>query len=122
TQRCTDKAFGPARSRSYPNSLCRWLKLGRHGREAWAFASLLLVARDLALLHSASRGRDLPESSYAARGRAVSMGQAWVQRVRRFHRGVESVVALHHRNRIGRNVRHDQYLLRHWRNRGLDAE
>src|SRR2546425_614353 len=82
-----------------------------HCREAWAFASLLLVARDLALLHSASRGRDLPESSHAARGRAVSMGQAWVQRVRRFHRGVESVVALHHRNRIGRNVHNDQYLL-----------
>ena len=34
------------------------------------------------------------------------MGETWLQRVRRFYRGVERLAALHHGHRVGRNV-HD---------------
>ena len=50
------------------------------------------------------------------------MGETWLQRVRRFYRGVERLAALHHRHRFGRNVHDDEHFLRHRSERRLDAE
>ena len=96
--------------------------LGRRRGETRAGASLLLAAGDFAFLHSAGRGRHLSESTDAARRRHLSMGKARLQRVRRFHRGLEPLAAFDHRDRARRNVRHHEHLLRDRPRRGLDAE
>src|SRR4029077_21283659 len=121
-QRIAQETARPIRPRSHPNSLRSRLNLGRRRRETWTSTSLLLVARHLALLHSAGRGGDLLESPDAARGWHLSMGETWLQRVRRFYRGVESLAALDHGHRVGRNVYDHEHFLRHWSERGVDAE
>ena len=50
------------------------------------------------------------------------MGQTRLERVRWFHGRVESLAAVYHRHCLGRDVRHNQHLLRHRRKRFLDAK
>src|SRR5439155_26839236 len=110
------------RPRSHSNSVRSRLKLGGRRREAWPSASLLLVARHFTFLHSTGRGRDLSEPPDAVRRRHLSVGETWLQRVRRFYRGVESLAALDHCDRARRNVYDDEHLLRHRSERRVDAK
>src|SRR5207247_10286334 len=52
----------------------------------------------------------------------VSVVQTLFQRVRRFHRCLESMASLHHRDRAWWNVCYDEYFLRHRRDRRVDAK
>ena len=77
-------------------------------------ASAFLAARDCAFLHSAGRGRHLSEP--ACRSKAVLYQWAKLG----FNEFAGFMVAWNlwllsdHRHRARRNVRHHQYLLRHW--------
>ncbi len=95
---------------------------GRGRRETWTVASLLLAARDFAFLHSTGCGRDLFEPADAARRRNLSMGKARLQRVHRIYRRLESLAAVDHGHRVGRNVYDYEPILRHRSGRYMDAE
>ncbi len=69
--------------------------MGRRRRHSGTRARHFLADRDRALLHPFRNRRRLVESRDAARGRAVSLGQARIQRVLRLRRRVEPV-AVHH--------------------------
>jgi hypothetical protein len=79
TQRRSDKAAGLVRPGVDPDRVCGRLKLGGHRGKARLGASLLLVACDFALLHSAGCRRHSSEPAHAAGRRNLSMGQVRVQ-------------------------------------------
>ena len=79
-------------------------KLGQAHLFFWLLAILLFYIPQAAVVIYL-------EQPDAARGRDLSMGQAWVQRIRRIYRGVEFLAALHHRDRAGRNVRNHEHFL-----------
>ena len=90
-------------------------------RECRLARSVFLAAGHRALLHPASRGRDLLEPTHAIGGWNLPVGKTRIQRVRWLYRGVEPLVAFHHCDRAGWNVRDHQHLLRHRSECGLDA-
>ena len=91
TQRHLQEGARAARPGADPGPLYRRSRVDRHGRAARPIARRLLAAGDRLFLPAQRRGRDLPEPPDAARGRPLSMGEAWIQRADRFPRRLEPV-------------------------------
>ena len=88
--------------------------------QAGSRAKHLLDSRDRHFLPSACCCSDFSHSPDATRGRSLSVGQACLQRLCRFHGRVESLGLCDLHSRRHRFGSDHQHLLRHWTTRRVD--